>query len=180
MDAGLGELEPELYRELRRLAAAAMRGERPNHTLQPTALVNEAYLRLARSPQLQVPDRGAFLGIAARVMRQVLVEHARARRRTKRGGNPIQVTLGEGIASDPATPFDIVALDEALQRLGEVSPDLVRVIELRYIAGLSVEETAEVLEVSTRTVKRDASLAKRLLFRELGGAAENPGSPVEG
>ena len=167
MTSSLEGLSAELYRELRQLAAAAMRRERRDHTLQPTALVNEAFLRLQRSPGLVLPDRGALLGIAARVMRQVLVEHARARHRAKRGADALRVTLSDDLASDPSTPFDVVALDEALTRLGAVAEDLVRVVELRYITGLSVEETAEVLGVAPRTVKRDAALAKSWLFREL-------------
>ena len=171
MPASLEGLSAELYRELRALAAAAMRHERRDHTLQPTALVNEAFLRLRRSPELEVPDRNAFLGIASRVMRQVLVDHARARGTSKRGSGALRVTLADeaspALAAANATPFDLVALDEALTRLSAVAEDLVRVVELRYITGLSVEETAEVLGVSPRTVKRDAALAKKWLFREL-------------
>lgn len=165
----LNRLLPEIYDELRRLAAAALRGERRGHTLQPTALVNEAYLRLARSPGLQVLDRKHFLAVTARVMRQVLVEHARTRMRIKRGGSPLRVTLGDDLAASTPPYFDLLALDQALERLGRLSDQQVRIIELRYLAGLSVEEVAEVLAVSPTTVKRDTAMAKAWLMRELGG-----------
>ena len=165
----LNRLLPEIYDELRRLAAAALRREQRGHTLQPTALVNEAYLRLARSPGLQILDRKQFLALTARVMRQVLVEHARARLRIKRGGSPLRVTLGDDLVAATPPVFDLLALDLALERLGRLSDQQVRIIELRYLAGLSVEEVAEVLAVSPTTVKRDTAMAKAWLVRELGG-----------
>jgi RNA polymerase sigma factor (TIGR02999 family) len=165
--ASLEGLTAELHRELRRLAAGAMRGERSDHTLQPTALVNEAYLRLANFPGLEIVGRSQFLALAARVMRQVLVDHARGRRRDKRGGGALRVTLGDAQTPDPATPYDLLALDEALERLARVSEQQVRIVELRYLAGLSVEEVAAVLDVSPTTVKRDAAMAKAWLYREL-------------
>lgn len=165
----LNRLLPEIYDELRRLAAAALRREQRGHTLQPTALVNEAYLRLARSPGLEIYDRKQFLALTARVMRQVLVEHARARRRIKRGGSPLRVTLGDDLVASTPPYFDLLALDQALERLGRLSDQQVRIIELRYLAGLSVEEVAEVLAVSPTTVKRDTAMAKAWLMRELGG-----------
>jgi RNA polymerase sigma factor (TIGR02999 family) len=173
VDGNLEELTSELHRELRRLAAGAMRGERSDHTLQPTALVNEAYLRLANFPGLQIGERSRFLALAARVMRQVLVDHARGRRRDKRGGGALRVTLGDAQTPDPATPYDLLALDEALERLARVSEQQVRIVELRYLAGLSVEEAAAVLDVSPTTVKRDAAMAKAWLYRELvaGGSS---------
>jgi RNA polymerase sigma factor (TIGR02999 family) len=167
----LNRLLPEIYDELRRLAAAALRREWRSHTLQPTALVNEAYLRLARSPGLEILDRKQFLAITARVMRQVLVEHARSRQRAKRGGNPLRVTLGDDLAAAEPPLFDLLALDQALERLGRLSDQQVRIIELRYLAGLSVEEVAEVLAVSPTTVKRDTAMAKAWLLRELGAGA---------
>lgn len=162
-------LLPEIYDELRRLAASALRREQRAHTLQPTALVNEAYLRLARSPGLQIFDRKQFLAITARVMRQVLVEHARARQRIKRGASPLRVTLGEELAASAPPLFDLLALDQALERLARLSDQQVRIVELRYLAGLSVEEVAEVLDVSPTTVKRDTAMARAWLVRELGG-----------
>jgi RNA polymerase sigma factor (TIGR02999 family) len=165
------EVIPELYEELRRVARRALRGERGGHTLQATALVHEAYLKLAQLPALRVTDRKQLLALAARAIRQVLVDYARSRRRAKRGGEPLRVTLSEGFVAPQPSSFDLVALDEALRRLEQVSGQHVRVIELRYLAGLSVEEAAEVLEVSTATVKRDTSLAKAWLYRELLGQA---------
>lgn len=164
---------PEIYDELRRLAAAALRREQRGHTLQPTALVNEVYLRLARSPGLEIHNRNHFLALTARVMRQVLVEHARARQRIKRGGSPLRVTLGDDLVAATPPYFDLLALDQALERLGRLSEQQVRIIELRYLAGLSVEEVAEVLGVSPTTVKRDTAMAKAWLTRELGGGGSN-------
>jgi len=137
VEASLEGLAADLYRELRVIAAAAMRRERRDHTLQPTALVHEAYLRLSGTSSLALTDRKQFLAIAAHVMRQVLVEHARARGRIKRGSAPLRVTLAEDVAA--VTPvFDLLALDQALERLGELSQQQVRVVELRFIAGLTV------------------------------------------
>lgn len=154
---------------MRQLAAAALRREWRNHTLQPTALVNEAYLRLAGSADLRITDRKHFLALAARVMRQVLVEHARARQRVKRGGDPLRVTLGSDLVAAETPVFDLLALDQALERLARLSEQQVRIIELRYLAGLSVEEVAEVLGVSPTTVKRDTAMARAWLSRELTG-----------
>jgi len=168
----LNRLLPEIYDELRRLAASALRREQRGHTLQPTALVNEAYLRLARSPGLQIFDRKQLLALTARVMRQVLVEHARARQRIKRGASPLRVTLGEDMAAAAPPFFDLLALDQALERLAKLSDQQVRIVELRYLAGLSVEEVAEVLGVSPTTVKRDTAMAKAWLVRELGSNAD--------
>ena len=168
----LNRFLPEIYDELRRLAAAALRREWRGHTLQPTALVNEAYLRLARSPGLQIFDRKQLLALTARVMRQVLVEHARARQRIKRGASPLRVTLGEDMAAAAPPFFDLLALDQALERLAKLSDQQVRIVELRYLAGLSVEEVAEVLGVSPTTVKRDTAMAKAWLVRELGSNAD--------
>lgn len=160
------ELIPIVYEELRRLAHHYMRGERPGHTLQTTALVNEVYLRLAGIEGLQWRDRAHFFAMAATLMRRVLVDHARQRGREKRGGGVSVVTLDETtVSSQPAV--DVVALDEALQRLGAVDPQQCRVVELRFFAGLSVEETAEVLGVSAATVKRDWATARLWLYHEL-------------
>lgn len=171
-EGALERLTPLVEAELRRLARAYMRRERRGHTLQTTALVNEAFLRLVGARTVGWHDRAHFLGIAARLMRRVLVDHARARGYRKRGGGAQRVTLHEGLvaASEPAV--DVVALDRALEALAAVDVRKSRVIELRFFGGLSVEETAEVLHVSSDTVKRDWRLAKLWLLRELEGQAE--------
>lgn len=165
LDAAL----PEVYDELRRLARQALARERPGHTLQPTALVHEAYLKLSRDPTLRRLSRAQFLAVAARAMRQVLVDHARARGAGKRGSDPIRVTLGEGLVDPTPSTFDMVALDQALNRLGEVDAQQVHIIELRFLAGLTVEEVADLLELSTATVKRETATAGAWLYRELRG-----------
>ncbi len=163
----LDRLLPEAYDELRRLAARTMRDQRPDHTLQPTALVHEVYLKLSGSSHEPV-DRAHLLATAARAMRQILVDHARAGASGKRGGGAIKVTLSLADTPSPPAILDLLAFDEALQRLEALDGQQVRIIELRYLVGLSVEETAEALGVSPRTVKRDAAMAKAWLFRELG------------
>lgn len=160
----------ELYAELRRIAAAALAGQRGLHTLQPTALVNEAWLRLARSPRIETGNRREFLGLAARAMRHILIDHARGKQRLKRGGEVLLLTW------DPATtpamagdPVDVLAFDAALDKLATLDPRQVEIVELRFLAGLSVEEVAEVLGLSTATVKRDAAMARAWILRELEG-----------
>lgn len=163
----LDDLMPEIYEELRRLAQKAMRGERSGHTLQTTALIHEAYLRLAQVEGLEVDSRPQFFALAARVMRRILVDHARARRSAKRGGGALRVTLSDAIAADTRDEFDVLTLDEALDRLASLDEKQVRIVELRFIAGLSVEETAEVIAASPTTVKRESAMARAWLFREL-------------
>jgi RNA polymerase sigma-70 factor, ECF subfamily len=165
----LERLIPLVEVELRRLARMYMSHERRAHTLQPTALVNEAFLRLTGAQRVRWQDRAHFLGISARLMRRVLVDHARSRGYRKRGGGAQLVTLNEGVAATPAPAVDIVALDRALEKLAAVDPRKSRVIELRFFGGLSVEETAEVLHVSPDTVKRDWRLAKLWLLSDLEG-----------
>ena len=169
-DAALEQLTPLVEGELRRLARAYMRRERRDHTLQATALVNEAFLRLTDARRVRWQDRAHFLGISARLMRRVLVDHARARGYRKRGGGAQHVTLDEGLVLSPEPAVDVLALDRALEALAAVDVRKSRVIELRFFGGLSVEETAEVLHVSADTVKRDWRLAKLWLLRELEGA----------
>lgn len=169
-DAALEQLTPLVEAELRRLARAYMRRERRDHTLQATALVNEAFLRLTDARRVRWQDRAHFLGISARLMRRVLVDHARARGYRKRGGGAQHVTLDEGLVLSPEPAVDVLALDRALEALAAVDVRKSRVIELRFFGGLSVEETAEVLHVSADTVKRDWRLAKLWLLRELEGA----------
>ena len=169
-DAGaLEHLLPLVEAELRRLARGYMGRERKGHTLQTTALVNEAFLRLTDARQIRWQDRGHFLGISARLMRRVLVDHARTRGYLKRGGGAERVTLHEGMLMSPDPALDLVALDRALEALGRVDARKSQIVELRFFGGLSVEETAEVLHVSPDTVKRDWRLAKLLLLRELEG-----------
>jgi RNA polymerase sigma-70 factor (ECF subfamily) len=163
----IDRLLPELYDELRRLAAGVLRGQRPDHTLQPTALVHEAYLKLAASAGGALAGRTHLLATAARAMRQILVDHARARATEKRGAGAVQVTLSLAGASGEPSAFDLLAFDEALRRLEALDGQQVRIVELRYLVGLSVEEVAEVLGVSATTVKRDSAMARAWLFREL-------------
>ena len=167
------DLMPLVYDELRRLAARYISRERPGQTLQATALVNEAYVRLAAERPREFANRTHFLAIAALSMRQILVQRARARGAKKRGGAPQRVTLNDGnvnLAHGPSGEnIDILALDEALSRLAEMDPGLARIVELRYFAGLTVEETAEAVGSSPATVKRHWELARAWLKRALEG-----------
>ncbi|HUR32693.1 MAG TPA: ECF-type sigma factor [Vicinamibacterales bacterium] len=157
-----------VYHELRRLAAAYMRRERQGFTLQATALVHEAYLRLAGT-ELQFNDRNHFIGVAARSMRQILVDRSRARGAQKRWAGLDRVSLTEALVHGRQEDAMLTALDEALDRLEALDPEQARIIELRYFVGLSVEEAAEVLAISPATLKRRFALARAWLFRELGG-----------
>jgi RNA polymerase sigma factor (TIGR02999 family) len=163
----LGQLLPVVETELRRIARAYMARERRDHTLQTTALMNEAYMRLAGASQLGWQSRAHFFGIAARLMRRVLVDYARARGYQKRGGGAQRVVLDDAVAVTPAMDFNLLALDRALEKLTAVDPRKARVIDLRFFGGLSIDEVAEVLQVSADTVKRDWRLAKLWLLREL-------------
>ena len=164
------ELAPQVYDELRRLAAAYMRRERPGQTLQATALVHEAYLRLAGAGTPWT-DKRHFVGIAARSMRQILVERARARGAQKRWAGLDRVTMTDALAVAADAEGMLPALDEALTRLEQVDAEQARIVELRYFAGLSIEETADALGMSPATVKRRWALARAWLFRELSGEA---------
>ena len=168
-DAALEQLVPLVEAELRRLARAYMARERRGHTLQTTALVNEAFVRLTGARKLRWQDRAHFLGISARLMRRVLVDHARTRGYQKRGGGAFKTTLTEGLVVTREPSVDLVALDRALDKLATVDERKSRVVEMRFFGGLSVEETAEALHVSTDTIKRDWRLAKLWLLRELEG-----------
>lgn len=158
---------PLVHQELRRLARSQMRGERDNHTLQTTALVNEAFLRLIDLRRIRWQDRAHFLALSAQLMRRVLVDHARSRNYRKRGGGVARVVLDDVVVAAPERGADLVALDEALEDLARVDPRKSRVVELRFFGGLSVEETAEALHVSPETVMRDWRLAKVWLLREI-------------
>jgi RNA polymerase sigma-70 factor (ECF subfamily) len=166
------DLMPLVYDELRRLAARYISRERPGQTLQATALVNEAYVRLAAERPREFANRTHFLAIAALSMRQILVQRARARGAKKRGGAPQRVTLNDdnvNLARSPGENIDILALDEALSRLAEMDSKLARIVELRYFAGLTVEETADVVGSSPATVKRHWEMARAWLKRALDG-----------
>ena len=162
--AALDRLIPVVEAELRRLARIYMSHERKDHTLQPTAVVNEVFLRLVDATNIRWNDRAHFFGICARLMRRVLVDHARSRGYQKRGGGAQRVTLDERALAAPAMDVDLIALDRALEQLAAVDERKVRVIEMRFFGGLSVEETATALDVSTDTVKRDWRIAKLWLL----------------
>jgi RNA polymerase sigma factor (TIGR02999 family) len=163
--AALQQFLPLVYEELRRVARHQLRGERRDHTLQTTALVHEAYLRLVRGPH-DVRDRTHFVALTSRMMRQILVDYARARLTDKRGGGA-RVTLGADIAGDVADEVDVIAIDEALQRLAQLDEQQARVVELRYFGGLSIAETAEALDISAATVKREWATARLWLHAHL-------------
>jgi RNA polymerase sigma-70 factor (ECF subfamily) len=165
--AALEELTPLIYQELHRIAHRYMGGERPGHTLQTTALVNEAYLRLIDWKNVQWQNRAHFFGVSAQLMRRILVDFARSRGYQKRGGGAHAVTLDDAVAISDQRAIDLVALDEALSLLAELDPRQSKVVELRFFGGLTNEEVAEVLKVSVRTVKGDWSLARAWLHRDL-------------
>jgi RNA polymerase sigma factor (TIGR02999 family) len=171
--SALDELVPMVYAELHRLAHHYMSGERTDHTLQTTALVNEAYIRLVDSAHANWENRSHFFGVCAQVMRRILVDWARSRKALKRGGVASSLELNEALAAVKEPSTDLVAVDDALQVLAAVDPRKARVIELRFFGGLSVSETAEVLKVSEETVHRDWRLAKSWLRRELSGERPN-------
>ena len=164
--AAIDRLLPVVYQELRLLAASYLRGERPGHTLQPTALAHEVYLRLARRDD-GWQGRTHFMSVAARAMRGVLVDHARRRKAEKRGGGQVMVPLDTSIIMGSAEPVGFEDLDRALRGLAQLSERQARVVELRYFGGLSIEETAQALGISPVTVKRDWALARAWLYREL-------------
>jgi RNA polymerase sigma factor (TIGR02999 family) len=168
--AALDRLTPVVYDELRRLARRYMRGERPGHSLQTTALVNEAYMRLVDYKSMQWQNRAHFFAVSSQLMRRILVEHAR-RHNLKRGGGVQHVSFEDTAEVGSDRPPDFVALDDALDALARVDPRKVQVVEMRFFGGLSVEETAEVLKISPVTVMRDWSTAKAWLYRELTGGA---------
>ena len=165
-EQALEELLPLVYDELRRLARGHLRRERPDHTLQPTALVNEAYLRLADQHSVRWKNREHFFGIASRLMRRILVDHARKKRAEKRGGGATLIEFEEQKGT-PGEPRDVIALDEALTAFAELDPRASRLVELRAFGGLELAEAARVLSVSPATAKRDWSAAKAWLKREM-------------
>lgn len=172
-------LVPLVYRELHEMAQRHLRRERSDHTLQPTALVNEAYLRLVDQSAARWRNRSQFLGVAAQAMRRILVDHARGRAAQKRGGDAVRTALGEpegdataldGLVATAPRDVELIDLDDALRALGALDPTLVRVVELRHFAGLTIEEAAEALGVSPATVKRDWVTARAWLFQRLRGS----------
>lgn len=166
--AALSKLIPLVYDELHRLAAGYMRREQPGQTLQTTALVHEAYVRLMQQRNLKWENRAHFMAIAANLMRQILVERARGRRAEKRGGGSVRVTYDESMSPAVKSSVDLLALDEALARLEAFDPRRARIVELRFFGGLTLEEMASTLGVSPATVKRDWSVARAWLHREMG------------
>src|SRR5437016_14037673 len=170
-DAALAELTPLVYEELRRLAHHFMEGQRPNHTLQTTALVNEAYLRLADQTDPNWQSRAHFFAVAARAMRQILVSYARSNRAQKRGGGAVRVDLDEAALVSPQESKEIVDLHEALEQLSVLDSRKAQVVELKYFGGLNYDEIAEVLKISPVTVRRDWKFARAWLYKELHGAA---------
>jgi RNA polymerase sigma factor (TIGR02999 family) len=166
-DAALGELTPLIYEELRRLAHHQMAGQRPDHTLQTTALVNEAYLRLTNQANPSWQDRAHFFAVAARAMRQILVNYAKSNQAQKRGGGAFKVELDEAAIVSPEESKEIVNLHEALERLATLDSRKAQVVELKYFGGLTYDEIAEVLKISQVTVRRDWEFAKVWLYKEL-------------
>ena len=159
-------LIPVVYNELRHLAKRCLAGQGPQ-TLQSTALVHEAYLRMVRQSSLRAENRSHFFAIAARLMRGILIDHARARAAVKRGANPLTVTFDDALAVPGKPPVDLLALDDALTELTAMNPRQSQIVELRFFGGLSIEETAQVLEISPATVKREWTTARLWLYREL-------------
>ena len=171
--AALDQLMPAVYTELHRVAVSYLRRESAGHTLQPTALVHEAYLRLVDESRVDWHSRAHFFGAAARLMRQILVDHARRRNAAKRGGGAFKVTIDEARANYEPPGVDLLGLDRALTELAALDPQQSRVVEMRFFGGLSIEETADVLAISPTTVKRDWTTAKAFLRRKLKTAAED-------
>ncbi|MCP3963876.1 MAG: sigma-70 family RNA polymerase sigma factor [bacterium] len=173
-EQALAQLMPLVYDELHRRAESYMRRERKDHTLQPTALVHEAFLQLIDQNRVRWQNRTQFFAVAAQLMRRIVLKHARSHRADKRGGKSIKVTFDEAAVTTEKTAADLVALDEALDRLTSFDPRQGRIVELRYFGGLTVEEVAECLELSTATVKRETRIARAWLQREMTRAAGAP------
>lgn len=172
------KLFPLVHEELRRIAQRQMSHERPGHTLQATALVNEAYLKLAGNEGFEWRDRAHFYAVCAQVMRHVLIDHARAHARDKRGGGAVQVSLNDAIALSAQRAEELVALDEALRSLEHLDPQKGRIVEMRYFGGLSIEETAEVLDISPRTVRREWRRSKAWLYRMISEGVADETRPL--
>jgi RNA polymerase sigma factor (TIGR02999 family) len=171
--SALEQLTPLVYSELRRLAARYLRKERSDHTLQSTALVHEAFIRLVDQRDVKWQNRAHFFGVAAQMIRRILVDHARGRQASKRGSGAPRLSLDEALATPERKDLDLIALDDALNSLGKIDPQQARIVELRFFTGLTVEETAEVLGISPATVKRDWVTAKAWLYRDISRATAN-------
>jgi RNA polymerase sigma factor (TIGR02999 family) len=171
--SALEQLTPLVYGELRRLAGRYLRKERPDHTLQSTALVHEAFIRLVDQREVKWQNRAHFFGVAAQMIRRILVDHARSRQANKRGAGAPKLSLDEALATPERRDLDLLALDDALNSLAKIDPQQARIVELRFFTGLTVEETAEVLGISPATVKRDWVTAKAWLYRDITRAAAN-------
>jgi RNA polymerase sigma factor (TIGR02999 family) len=169
--SALEELMPLVYGELRRLAAAYLRRERPNHTLQSTALVHEAFMKLVNQQEVHWQSRAHFFAIAAQMIRRILVDYARSQHAEKRGSGAVKLELDAALAVPLKTDVDLVMLNDALDRLAELDPRQSRIVELRFFAGLSIEETAEVMQLSPATIKREWTSARAWLFREISRTA---------
>jgi RNA polymerase sigma factor (TIGR02999 family) len=165
--AALDQLVPIVYDELRRQASRYLRQERPGHTLQTTALIHEAYLRLVDQNSVQWQNRAQFFGMAGQLMRRILVDHARTKHRAKRGGSAVRVSLSDATSVTTEASLDLIEIDEALNRLAKIDEQQAKIVELRFFSGLNVEETAAALNISPATVKRDWSVAKAWLYREI-------------
>jgi RNA polymerase sigma factor (TIGR02999 family) len=165
--AACEKLVPLVYHDLRRVARHCLAGERPDHTLQSAALVHEAYLRLVGHESVRWDDRVHFFAVAAQLMRRILVDHARKRRAGKRGGEGITLSLDEQLAPVKKRTLDVIAVDDALNELTRMNPQHSRIVEMRFFAGLSIEETAQAMGISPATVKRDWAVARAWLYREL-------------
>jgi RNA polymerase sigma factor (TIGR02999 family) len=171
-DAAAGDaLVPIVYDELRRIARKCLAGQRSGHTLQPTALVHEAYLRLVNRGSASWQNRAHFFAMAARMMRQILVDHARMHAAAKRGGNAITLVLDEAMAVPEKASLDLIALDDAMNRLAVLDARQCQIVELRFFGGLSIEETAEVIDISPATTKREWATARVWLYREISNGA---------
>jgi len=178
-ETALEELIPIVYGELRRLGRSALRGGGHDSILQPTALVHEAWMRMAGGKQLSIESRRQFYGLAAKMMRDILVDHLRRRQAAKRGGSYIEVALDDVNAAEQPRSVDFLILDEAITRLGEIHPRYQRIVELRYMAGLTIEETAEVAHVSRATIEREWNFARAWLRRALQSGGHEPALPKE-
>jgi RNA polymerase sigma factor (TIGR02999 family) len=175
----LDELFPLVYDELRRVADRQLRGERAGHTLQPTALVHEAYLRLIEQHSVDWRNRAHFFGLAAEMMRRILVNYALKRQAAKRGGHVTRLALDDAVSFAEQREVDLVLLDEALRRLAVIDPQQSRIVELRFFGGLTIEEVAEALLISDSTVKREWRVARAWLYQQISGASPDPAdSPI--
>ena len=172
-EQALAQLIPQIYEELRRLASSYLCGERPDHTLQTTDLVHEAYLRLVDQKHVEWNNRNHFFGVAAQIMRRILVDHARKHVSLKRGGSFARISLEEAAVFSRGRPRELIVVDELLKRLASLDPQGCRIVELRFFAGLSLEETAEVTGLSTAKVRREWSATKAWLMREMSRSSSN-------